>query len=131
MSCGEINQVTRPVFLEFNTNLTATLEKCKDDRKEFQDNNPMLDENDLNKGLQNISLRCSDMFIGFLVEVVQRIEEVIVTNSDELLNIITGGIRDNTNPLLKCIASDLETVFINITVADEELGTKVNLDIIS
>lgn len=128
VSCNAINQMTRPVFIEFNTNLTTALEHCLEKIDSFQQAHPSLGTIELDHDLEEMATNCSNQFVGILIEVVEKLDNLLsIVDSDDLLDVIAGGIKENSDPVLKCIAGDLTSVFPNITLADTEIKAKVNL----
>jgi hypothetical protein len=113
------------VFVEFFQNVTFTEKECVqriDDALLM-----MLPQKILVSTLKEIQIDCSDVFIGYLMEVVQSIDQTMGVEPNELLDIIVGGVRLPVDMPLKCVANELTSMFPSIMIANGEISTKVDL----
>lgn len=77
--------------------------------------------------LNNVYDDCSNSFIGFLLEITEKMGDLLGIDSNNLLDIVTGGARVPIALPLKCIANELTSLFPNVMIADSEINAKVYL----
>ena len=113
-----------PLFGEFSENVTFTQRECiqkVEDTTLLEKNRTALGEK-----FTEIRIDCMDSFTGYLMEVVNSIDETIGYEPKYLLDIIVGGVRMPVDMPMKCVANELTSMFPSIMIANGEIETKVN-----
>jgi hypothetical protein len=125
-SCDAIIALTQPTFQEFNWNLTQTTSECKQQIDDFGTTIGSLSPAEANSGIQAIYTSCSNDILGFLVETVSIVGELIGADPNKLLDIATG-ITNLPVPLpQQCVAYDLIFLFTQMVDVDTEFTAKID-----
>lgn len=126
-SCDATYWMTINIFSDFNKNLTETMENCTQVIANVAAMSPPLEEPNVTKELDLIYTDCANSFIGYLMEVVTVVSDMLHVDPNEMLDIITGGVRTSMTVPLKCIGNELTSMFPDIMNANGELATKIDL----
>lgn len=73
-----------------------------------------------------IYTECSNAFVGFLLEVVTRLNELTGIDSSKILDIATAGVRLPIDVPLKCIGTELTSMFPEILKANSDIQAKID-----
>lgn len=124
--CDAFFETASPIFIQFNANISSTLIFCNDQVEGYTLKNTSLSSADIEAGLQAIAEVCSSSFIGFLLEVTQRLSDLTGIDSSQILNIATGGIQLPIDPPLKCIGTELTSIFPDIMQANADIQATID-----
>lgn len=127
VACDATVTQTLPLFSEFNFNLTSTQAECEDQISVLNETQSSMTPDQLEISLGAVYDGCSNSFIGFLLEITDKMGDLLSIDSNNLLDIVTGGARVPASLPLKCIANELTSLFPNVMVADAKLNEKVYL----